>query len=280
MLITSIIFSKDRPLQLDLCLKSIKKNFPDSAQNIVIQNYSDTFSAANATLTSEHRDVEWWSQGFSLLRDVYAAIASAKHEYIGLFTDDDICFSDIPPIPYETMFAESYISCISLRLGLNICQRFHEGDMFPDKIGEHYVNGNFISWPRTSYLYGSYWSYSLSVDGHIFRKNDILDMIDELCYLELRYKWDHTPNALEAALQRFWTTSPNFMIAARHSSIVNSPNNRVQNTHNNMSGEIHNYDTDFLLGKYMSGARINMDYLDFGDIKCPHTEIDLMKGLE
>jgi len=279
LLITSIIFSKDRPLQLDLCLGSIKKNFSDSTQNIVIYNYSDTFSAANSALTSEHRDVEWWPQGSSLLRDVYAAIAGAKHEYICFFTDDDICFSEIPSIPYETIFAEPYISCMSLRLGLNICKRFHEGDMFPDQIGEHYVNGDFISWPRTSYLYGSYWSYSLSVDGHIFRKDELLNMIDELCYLELRYKWGHTPNALEAALQRFWTTSPNFMIAPRNSVMVNSPNNRVQDTCDNMSGEIHSYDADFLLGKYMAGSRINLDYLNFSNIQCPHTEIDILQGI-
>jgi len=47
-----------------------------------------------------------------------------------------------------------------------------------------------------------------------------------------------------------------------------------------MSGELYSYDDKLLLGKYMSGNRINIDYLDFGDIKCPHTEIDLIKGLD
>lgn len=280
MLITSIIFSKDRPAQLDLCLNSIKKNFPDSKHNIVIYNNSQDFADSYRTVQKEHSDVLFWPQGPSLFKDTYAAIASAKYDHVCFFTDDDICFAEVPSIPYEAIFTESYVTCVSLRLGLNICQRSHEGDVSSDKVGEHYINGDIISWPRTSYLYGSYWSYSLSVDGHIFRKEDMTNMIDELCYLESRYKWGHTPNVLESELQRFWTTSPNFMIAPKSSVVVNSPNNRVQESHpENRAGDSHAADSYFLLGKYLSGQRIKLEYLNFDNIKCPHTEIDLMVGM-
>ena len=280
MLITSIIFSKDRPAQLDLCLNSIKKNFPDSKHNIVIYNNSQDFADSYRTVQKEHSDVLFWPQGPSLFKDTYAAIASAKYDHVCFFTDDDICFAEVPSIPYEAIFTESYVTCVSLRLGLNICQRSHEGDVSSDKVGEHYINGDIISWPRTSYLYGSYWSYSLSVDGHIFRKQDMANMIDELCYLESRYKWGHTPNVLESELQRFWTTSPNFMIAPKSSVVVNSPNNRVQESHpENRAGDSHAADSYFLLGKYLSGQRIKLEYLNFDNIKCPHTEIDLMVGM-
>lgn len=279
-MITSIIFSKDRPLQLDLCLDSITKNFPDSVQNIVLHNNSREFEEAHKTLEAEHSSIEFRSQGLSLFQDIYNAICSSKHEYICFFTDDNICFSSVPPIPYQAVFAESYVTCVSLRLGLNICQRSHEGDTFPDRIEDHHTTNDFISWLRTSYLYGSYWSYSLSVDGHIFRKGDILTMIDELCYLEQRYKWNQTPNQLESALQRFWTITPNVMVAPKTSVVVNSPNNRVQKSHpENRSGETYEYTSNYLLDKYISGARINLDRLDFGNIRCPHTEIDLIKGL-
>lgn len=280
MLITSIIFSKDRPAQLDLCLNSIKKNFPDSKHNIVIYNNSQDFADSYRTVQKEHSDVLFWPQGPSLFKDTYAAIASAKYDHVCFFTDDDICFAEVPSIPYEAIFTESYVTCVSLRLGLNICQRSHEGDVSSDKVGEHYINGDIISWPRTSYLYGSYWSYSLSVDGHIFRKQDMANMIDELCYLESRYKWGHTPNVLESELQRFWTTSPNFMIAPKSSVVVNSPNNRVQESHpENRAGDSYAADSYFLLGKYLSGQRIKLEYLNFDNIKCPHTEIDLMVGM-
>ena len=35
-----------------------------------------------------------------------------------------------------------------------------------------------------------------------------------------------------------------------------------------------------LLEKYESGGRIELEDLDFSDIKCPHTEIDILKGLK
>ena len=280
MLLNSIIFCKDRPAQLDLCLKSIKQNFTDSKQNVVIYNNSPDFADSYRTLQKEHSDVLFWPQGLSLFKDIYAAIASSKYEYICFFTDDDICFSEAPSIPYEAIFAEPYVTCVSLRLGLNISERSLNGDIAPDKLRLYDTHVNFISWPRTSYLYGSYWSYSLSVDGHIFRKEDMRNMIDELCYLESRYKWGHTPNVLESELQRFWATSPNCMIAPKSSVVVNSPNNRVQESHpENRAGDSHAADSYFLLGKYLAGQRINLDYLNFNDIKCPHTEINILEGL-
>ena len=45
-----------------------------------------------------------------------------------------------------------------------------------------------------------------------------------------------------------------------------------------MKGETYEYTSNYLLDKYVSGARINLDRLDFSNIKCPHTEIDLVKG--
>jgi hypothetical protein len=76
-------------------------------------------------------------------------------------------------------------------------------------------------------------------------------------------------------------------VAPHHSVVVNSPNNRVQETHNeNRSGDVFDYDQNTLLSKYESGARINFKTiyallrLPFNEIKCPHTEIDILKGLE
>ena len=279
-MITSIIFSKNRPLQLDLCLGSIKKNFPDSSHNIVIHNNSREFEEAHKTLETEHPNIAFRSQGFSLFQDIYNAICSSKHEYICFFTDDDIVYQTIKPTDnYNSILQNHHVACLSLRMGLNIFERSHDGVVGKDTVAAYQEYNNLIVWSKTSNPYGSYWSYSLSVDGHIFRKNDILQMVDELCALESRYEWKQTPNELESVLQRFWTTTPNMMAAPTTSAVVNSPNNRVQNTHNNMSGETYNYEAHFLLDKYIAGARINLDRLDFSNIKCPHTEIDLIKGL-
>ena len=42
-------------------------------------------------------------------------------------------------------------------------------------------------------------------------------------------------------------------------------------THENKSGEVHDYSSEFLMTNE-SGSRIDLDMLDFSDIKCPHTK--------
>jgi hypothetical protein len=279
-MITSIVFSKNRPLQLDLCLNSMKKNLPECSRVIVIHKNSEEFASAHDTLKTEHPDVTFWEQGESLFRDTLESVISADTDYIGYFTDDGIVFSD--EATYYKHLDSPEVACVSLRMGLNICKRSHGNETCEDgpAICTH-LSGGGIGWSKTSMLYSSYWSYSLSVDGHVFRQRDMIEMLDELCYLEDRQpeRWKQTPNELEGALQRFWTTTPNCIVSPTHSRVVNSPNNKVQHSHNNASGLSHNYSAEYLLGKYMSGSRINLDHLDFSNIKCPHTEIDLVKGL-
>ena len=281
-MITSIVFSKNRPLQLDLCLNSMKKNLPECGRVIVIHKNSEGFASGHETLKREHSDVTFWEQGSSLFRDTFESTISADTDYVGYFTDDDIVFSD--EATYYKHLDNPQVACVSLRMGLNICKRSQGSKMWEDGPAKYtHLLGGDIGWEKTSMLYGSYWSYSLSVDGHVFRKRDMVEMLDELCYLEDRCpekKWKQTPNELEGALQRFWTTTPNCIVSPSHSRVVNSPNNRVQESHNNVSGLSHSYSAEYLLGKYMNGSRINLDHLDFSDIKCPHTEIDLLKGLE
>jgi hypothetical protein len=251
LLITSIIFSKDRPLQLDLCLNSIKKNFKDSTQNIVIHNNSESFCNAEDTLKSEHKDVEFWKQSSSLFKDVFHAAHSAQNNFVCFFTDDDI-FYDKFECPSYDFLNDTSLSCLSLRMGLNIVERYHAGQKGEDTCQKGWrIDNGMIVWSKTFHGFGSYWSYDLSVDGHVYRKSSALQMMDELCFLESRYKWANTPNVLEEAMQRFWAIGPNFVVAPRHSVVVNSPNNRVQDTHQtNASGEIHDYDSKLLLEKY------------------------------
>lgn len=279
-MITSIIFSKNRPLQLDLCLNSLNKNFPECNKKIVIENNSEDFKSSYEILKKEHEDVEFWRQSRSLFRDVYNAIVSCGDDYICFFTDDIIFYRKSEKINYDNIFLIDAVCCISLRMGNNIYLRQHGEDWITDKpISQLYDIEGMIGVPRTANFYGGYWSYSLSVDGHVFRKKDILAMMDELCYLDEKYEWPQTPNELESALQRFWTTTPSIMVCPTHSCVVNSPNNRVQQSAPNRCGDVFNYDEYFLLGKYMGGSRICIDYLDFSEIKCPHTELDILKGV-
>ena len=184
----------------------------------------------------------------------------------------------------EDILSEDQMECFSLRMGLNITKRFHGGVAYSDTPVPsmiQVIDENNICWMKTLREYGSYWSYSMSVDGHIFRKKEAEAMFDEMWYLDQRYEWTQTPNSVESIMQRFWTHGRPLIASFTESVVVNSPNNRVQDSHlSNRFGEAYSYDADTLLEKYLLGRRINIDKLDFGQIECPHTEINILKGLE
>lgn len=285
-MITSIIFSKDRPLQLDLCLKSIEENLKVSNRNIVIYKCSNgKYQSAYEELSKSHRDVEFWPQSKSIFKDIYHSILTeSDNEFICFFVDDCIVYNNVyldEKTLRQFQNGTSNFSCISLRLGQNICERSHEGVTFPDvPVSIVYSEcGGWMAINKTNNLYGSYWSYSLSVDGHIFRKKDMEDMIIELWKVSQFKDWKQTPNEFESALQRFWTNSPPGIICPFQSAVVNSPNNKTQDSHPNRHGDVHSYNQDTLLDMFLSGKRIEIEKLEIKNVKCPHTEIDIMKGI-
>lgn len=274
-MVTSIIFSKNRPLQLDLCLKSIKQNFKLCTDIVVIYRTDEEYKSAYEVLKIEYPEINFWDQK-KFLNDIYCAIQCSEKKYIAFFTDDCFCYKNIEliDIDLDEIMQREEITCFSLRLGLNINSRSHNNESFDDKPIIIYEYKDYIIIPKTAHLYGSYWSYSLSVDGHIFRKTDIRNMVKELIHIQSLYSWNDTPNDFESALQRFWTTTPNFMASERISSVVNSPNNRVQDSHKNRAGDLYYNDEKSLLNKFMSGKRIDLPKLNL-NINCPHTELNL-----
>lgn len=292
-MITSIIFSKDRALQLDLTLKSIKQNFPQSNKLLVIYAVSEEHAKSYELLASEHEDVIFYKQTASLFLDISKAVGKSQ-EYVCFFTDDCIVYRKVP---FEinkivAFFESSFVkdengnsvdfSCLSLRLGENTTRRNDDqgkthNDVLPPQGN---IVGEFLLWDRTPIPPGGYWSYALSVDGHIFKKKTIRTFCDELSVLDRHYgNWPQTPNEFESKLQRFWFEIPRLMGSPTESCVVNSPNNRVQNSAPNRHGDMHALNPSLLLDKYINGHRLKLENLDFDNIVCPHTELDIMKGL-
>ena len=144
---------------------------------------------------------------------------------------------------------------------------------------------DFIVYDRTQHCYGGYWNYPLSVDGHIFRSEDVFDWMDEICYLESLKGWKSNPSQLEASLQRFLCETGQLQAMSSRSCVVNSPNNRVSDTFEVPKGLTYKQDADELLGLYNQGKRVNLDILAQkivaqDGIRIPHTELDLAGALE
>ena len=297
-MITSIIFSKDRALQLDLALKTIKQNFKLCDDLIVIyktseQQYEDSYEI----LRGEHSDVSFLEQSSSIFFDIMTTINEAKSDYICFFTDDNIVYRKVDIGENHIISLFSLVdpsgdpvgcSCLSLRVGLNTSKRDMGNGLVNDAIPPLFSLSPFYVWGFTTIPPGGYWAYPLSVDGHIFKKETILDFCIELEALNRYYEqrgspekyWKQTPNEFESKLQRFYFDLPNAMGALEASCVVNSPNNKVQSHMPNKFGDDFGYTATDLNNHYKSGKRLNIDNINFDDIVCPHQEIDILEGLE
>ena len=280
-------------MQLDLCLSSIKQNFNANYTPIVLYDCDEQYENAYKNLKDEHANVMFWRQGRSLFEDVFVAINSYDDSYVCFMTDDCIMYQQSPNLSNENInniFAMENICCFSLRLGANITKRGYLGEkefewfdsplLYSEGLTVWQNKLGFICWDRTQHFYGSYWNYPISVDGHIFRTKDLSSWMEELVYLEPIKKWQQTPNELERSLQRFVNEIKPLVGCFELSCVVNSPNNRVQNTILNYEGVFHPATAELLLQYFEQGKRIDLQKLDTGNIECPHTEIDILKGLE
>lgn len=291
-MITTIIFSKDRPLQLDLCLKSIKKNLvgSDGITITVIENYSEKYISSLETLKSEHLDVDFVKQFDSnLFKCIWTFIFTQPQDYpVAFFTDDGILFKEQDVRTICKVLEKTDCITYSTRMGLNVVRREHQGMSFPDRVcpspdkTQIDRQNELLIWDKTVSNYGNYWSYSHSVDGHVFRYGDVFNWTDTLAYLSCHKKIKcKTPNDYESGLQMFWCSTLPWMCSPLQSCYVNSPNNRVsENFHENSSGDTHYCSPDQMLHLYEQGKRIDLLKVPIPHIDCPHTEIDIMKGIQ
>lgn len=281
-MISAIIFSKNRALQLDLLLNSIYKNLPQCNQIKLIWKADEEHLSSYQALTQEHKGrIYSIQQGINFYEDLYNACKHCSNNYVVMLTDDDIVYNQ-SNVSLETLYNlnnKEIFACYSLRLGLNTNKRQIENNWYPD-FPTHFDlldNNTVLAWNRTDMLTQSYWSYALSVDGHIFNKYLLLDILYEIFTWSNIRKYIQTPNKLEGLMQRFFFEIGPIMLCGRHSSVVNSPNNRVQDDYKNRCGDIHSYCESHLNQLYAMGKRINIADLDFSHINCPHTELDILK---
>jgi hypothetical protein len=289
LVVTSIVFSKNRPLQLDLTLKTISKNFDQCTKVIVIYAADSEYLEAYDILKKEHPEVDWRLQTGNLYRMLYCALSflDCENEFVCFFTDDCIVYRNVPDLSSALKHLQENVQmkCISLRLGFNVDSRQIEDSMIQDVPSPPvYGFGNeeqFIIFSHFQNCYGSYWCYPMSVDGHIFLRSKIKNVVNELLTvnIQIHSQWPQNPNSLEQNLQKYTTIDGCFTICPVLSCVVNSPNNKVQAEWENRSGDHYQYKTEFLLNEFNNGKRIDFDSLGLDNVRCPHTEINLLKGL-
>lgn len=285
-MLTTIIFSKDRPLQLDLTLKSLIQNWPINNKIVVIyKGTTPEYESSYKVLEKDYNFVGFYNEynynndnndgyGFKWL------LEDCIHDsgpYLMFLTDDNIFYRKAKTTEVDLNFLFSGdTACLSLRLGINITHRDGYVSKQPDF---ERLGWNHLLWNRMTTLAQDYFNYPLSVDGHVFKKDTIKEIIYNLsnyATYDGKNQMPSNPNKFEQILQRYFFEVPAFMVCELYSCVVNSPNNRVQNTIPNLYGQKYPYDPSYLLSLFNEGFRIKLEDLDFSNIVCPHQEINII----
>lgn len=137
-MIDAIIFSKDRPLQLDCLLRSIKKNLKEVNDIKVL--YKTKFVESYDKLKKRYPDVIFIEETF--FHADFIRLVKESSKYIGLFVDDCILFREVDDI--QDAFFDN-VDIVSLRLGANITKKEH-------------------------------FKYKGSLDGNIFKRSDLMQV--------------------------------------------------------------------------------------------------------
>lgn len=258
----NIIFSFNRPAQLDLFIRSYLINFLNAPPLKIIYRYSNELAEQGYNLLKEKYPNHHYiceNKSSNNFKELTVSAINKKVFFTTFFVDDIVFINpfrgeESPTL--QLLIKNSDISCASLRLYPGITYSYMGSrTIIPPKL-----DSNFI-WklPKKQ----AYWSYPMSVDGHIFRTNEIYDVINKIQF--------NNPNQLEYQLSHHPLPFPK-MICFEKPIIVNIPANKVQSTYvNNRSL---NVSVDLLNKKFLSGQQINLKPLQGIQIKACHEEIE------
>jgi hypothetical protein len=263
-----LIFSKNRALQLDLCLNSFYLQAEELPEiNVIYKTDTKEHEISyKEILTKDHPEVKFIEE--TNFRGQVEGLLNKK--YI-LFCVDDTIWCN--PFSFDDVFSvmSDYTIGFSFRLGentkycypLNMTQAPNAKIKYDNEILGYY-------WAHEMFDFG----YPLELSSSLYNTGDILDTIKGRTF--------NSPNELEAKLDFYkkyhFINEKKYkpeLLSYKKSVAFAAPMNRVQNIAiaNRFSGN-EKYDADYLLRIYLTGNRI--DYRAFSGVvsNAAHMEVE------
>jgi hypothetical protein len=258
-LVNVIIFSKDRPAQLDALLRSIRERVEAwekrALWSVVFTASTREFARGYEIVRAEHRadaieiiDERSRSGGF---KSIVVDTMQRQHQANGapwcMFLVDDMIFKASWPLdggrPMRRLKTDPRVLCLSLRM----CPRYDYC----------YVKNRRVKRPFMAF-FGRWnwlkcegdWRFPMSLDGHIFRHDDIFPLVQQSEFEE--------PNTFEGKLHQNRIKTRPLMTCYAESVVVNLPVNRVQQVRDSRAGEDHGVSAEELNASFLAGKRVSL----------------------
>ena len=276
--IDCLIFSKDRPMQLHGLLDSVCKYAPDLF-NLSVLSVSTLpkYEMGYNKVQECFRNVEFYEEE-CFQQDVLDWLRVIDRTSHVCFLVDDILYYRSVSLSAKQIkeIVSDFFACFSLRLGENTTDQTYAGLPPAESLTPCYSiplfsplnNPDYIYWDRLKYSPFENYGYPISVDGHIFKRETILNITNML-------EGFNGPNQYEGQLALFHQKMPRYIASFQNSVLVNSPNNIVQNEAKNIYGKTYPFSQENLCERYLRGERLDLDAIDFSNIKSCHQELEL-----
>jgi len=278
-----VIFSRNRPAQLDALLTSLKLNMVHGYEgaNISVIFKDDMLGAPRGYLRL-FKDTEQYGpalhKGINLkyqmddsnFRDLVLSSIDESHE-LTMFLVDDIVFKgefSIHDFAFQLVKdAPKTIICTSLRLwkGINHCYPTNSPSPAP-KFSKLKDDTLVFNWVNQS----GDWGYPMSVDGHVYRTDFILRVTRALQF--------SNPNVFEGNMAQLvgmgvFSNLPTMVCYESESKLVNNPLNRVQDVAQNRCGN--ETTAEEINKRFLLGERIDVSVYQGVSNAAPHTEMPI-----
>lgn len=264
-----VYFSKDRPMQLDLAMRTNLWHGEGNADCKVIYKASnERYQNAYETLQSTHHYASFIKEEH-FKNDLLNALKG--YRFVEFVVDDCIFTHDysIETIK-DRLMAQPDVIGFSLRLGLNTteCYPLKIKNEIPKQVWEdEYGETIEFSWVQAGR--GDF-SYPMEVSSSVYRISDI--------ELPLKFGYFTSPNQLETILDfsKYSLMHKKPMLACYKTSVAFcNPINKVQKENNNRAGTNIWYTPEALLKAFENGGRIKLfDFDKFVSNGC-HQEVEV-----
>jgi glycosyltransferase involved in cell wall biosynthesis len=266
--VTGVIFSKDRPLQLDATLRSFKRHCQD-ADNISVKVI---YAVSSPRLLSLYRQLmlDYPTVDFvreqNFRRDLLVLLKG--REYVLFLVDDNVFVRDFTMADIiQALRRHPDAIGFSLRLGRNTtyCYAMNKSQKLPEFQTTDGATLKF-HWPDAELDF----NYPLEVSSSMYRTNEVAALLESLDF--------KNPNTLEAAMAgstaRFLKTHP-YLLCPEHSLTFCIPVNMVQQVCTNRVSANPAYSAEALEKLFSEGQRIDVEALDGFKPQACHQETDL-----
>lgn len=271
-MIKAYIPSKDRPMQCDALLRSLKQNAP-FIQPTVVYTYSNSeFANGYERLIDKHSSwvdfkYEWNSeeQFYEFLE-----INAKNNDIICLFADDCIFFrkTSIDENILRHMFTDVDLWTFTYRLGKNISVRdyvYPGPTVFP----REYIENNLLfTWQWDKVDFWDLFGFTVAFDGYVYRAQDLLTLSERSSFERICF-WE------SMICRKFNENKPRrtWMAAPIQSTVFVQQINTTHDFQHNTTGHFNKSCKD-LNDEWLQGKEIDLSSINWENppVNCTHGE--------